>query len=48
MIANAAAGLYIAGKAGDLREAAKIAAESIDSGAALKKLEAMREFTQTV
>jgi len=48
VIANAAAGLYIAGKAGDLREAAKIAAESIDSGAALKKLEAMREFTQTV
>ena len=45
VIANAAAGLYIAGKAGDLREAAKIAAESIDSGAAMKKLEAMCEFT---
>ena len=46
VIANAAAGLYIAGKTGDLREAAKMAAESIDTGAALKKLEAMREFTQ--
>lgn len=45
VIANAAASLYIAGKAGDLCEAAKVAAESIDSGAALKKLEAMREFT---
>jgi len=48
VIANAAAGLYIAGKTGDLREAATMAAESIDSGAALKKLEAMREFTQAV
>jgi len=48
VIANAAAGLYIAGKAGDLREGAKMAAESIDTGAALKKLEAMREFTQAV
>ena len=46
VIANAAAGLYIAGKAGNLRETARIAAESIDSGAAMKKLEAMREFTQ--
>jgi anthranilate phosphoribosyltransferase len=45
VVANAAAGLYIAGKAGDLREAAQMAAESIESGAALKKLEAMRQFT---
>jgi anthranilate phosphoribosyltransferase len=45
VIANAAAGLYIAGKAEDFGEAATIAAESIDSGAAIKKLEAMREFT---
>ncbi len=46
IIANAAAGLYVAGKASNLSEAAKIAAESIDSGAAMKKLEAMCEFTQ--
>lgn len=46
VIANAAAGLYVAGATEDLKEAAKMAAESIDSGAALKKLEAMREFTQ--
>ncbi len=46
IIANAAAGLYVAGKASNLSEAARIAAESIDSGAAMKKLEAMCEFTQ--
>ncbi len=48
VIANAAAGLYVAGSATDLREAAAMAAESINSGAAMKKLEAMREFTQKI
>ena len=46
VIANAAAGIYVAGLAGDLREAAVMAAESIDSGAALQKLNALRQFTQ--
>jgi anthranilate phosphoribosyltransferase len=36
---NAAAALYVGGVAGDLREAAQLAAQSIDSGAALEKLE---------
>jgi anthranilate phosphoribosyltransferase len=48
VIANAAAGLYVAGKAANLREAAQIAADSLDSGAALKKLDALREFTQAL
>lgn len=46
VLANAAASLYIAGKAQDIKEGAAIAAESIDSGAALKKLEALCKFTQ--
>ena len=39
--ANAAAALYVGGAAGDLKEAAQLAAESIDSGAALTKLEGL-------
>ena len=46
VIANAAAALYIAGKAGDLRAGVQIAAESLDSGAALKKLDALRQWTK--
>lgn len=46
VIANAAAGLLVAGKAGSLKEGAQLAAESIDSGAATSRLEAMRDFTQ--
>lgn len=42
VIANAAAGLYVAGYANDLRSAAEKAAESIDSGAAMAKLEALK------
>lgn len=38
---NAAAGLFVAGAASDLREGLAQARESIDSGAALKALEAM-------
>lgn len=45
VLANAAAGLYVAGRAEDLREGTSLAANSIDSGAALAKLEALREFT---
>lgn len=36
---NAGAALYIAGKAESLAEGIKLAAELIDSGAALQKLE---------
>jgi anthranilate phosphoribosyltransferase len=46
VIANAAAALFAAGAAGDLGEAAGMAAESIDSNAALKVLNAMRDFTR--
>lgn len=41
VLLNAAAALVVAGTAGDLRTGAEIAAESIDSGAALRKLEAL-------
>ena len=46
ILANSAASLYLAGKAADIREGAKIAAESLDSGAAWKKLKALSDFTQ--
>jgi len=39
--ANAAAALFVGGAAGDLREAASLAARSIDGGAALEKLEGL-------
>lgn len=39
VIINAASALYVGGIASDMKEAAKIAAESIDSGAAKEKLE---------
>ncbi|MGB9178092.1 MAG: anthranilate phosphoribosyltransferase, partial [Pyrinomonadaceae bacterium] len=45
VIANAAAALFVGGKAQDLREAARIAVESVESGAALKKLEQLIEAT---
>ncbi len=45
VIMNAAAALYIGGAAADLREGAKLAADSIDSGAALQKLEMLIEAT---
>jgi len=44
VVVNAAAALVAAGCAEDLREGAKRAAESMDSGAARKKLEEMRAF----
>jgi len=44
-IANAAAALVAAGRAADFLEGARIAAESIDSGAALKNLDALIAFT---
>src|SRR5687768_14198544 len=45
VIANAAAALYLGGAAADLREGAKLAADSIDTGAALGKLEQLIEAT---
>ena len=47
VIMNAAAAIVAAGKSAHLPEAARIAAESIDSGAARKKLETLVQFTQS-
>jgi len=46
VLINAAAALVVAGKAGDLKEGLALAAASIDSGAGLAKLEALRDMTQ--
>ena len=48
VIANSAASLFIAGKAANITDGAALSAESIDSGAAFKKLHALIEFTQSV
>ena len=45
VIANAAAALVAAGRAADFLEGARLAAKSIDSGAAPKKLDALVAFT---
>ena len=45
VLLNAAAGLAASGRAPDLQAGITIAAESIDSGAAMKKLEALKAFT---
>ena len=45
VLLNAAAGLAASGRAKDLRDGIRIAAESIDSGAAMKKLEELKKFT---
>jgi anthranilate phosphoribosyltransferase len=42
VLLNAAGGFIVAGKAGDIREGVALAARSIDSGAALSVLEALR------
>lgn len=44
---NAAGAFFISGRARSLQEGMKIAEESIDSGAALEKLETLIEFNQT-
>jgi anthranilate phosphoribosyltransferase len=46
VLMNAAAALYVAGRAGSLIEAARLAAESLASGAARRKLESLREMTK--
>ena len=45
VLANAAAAIVAAGRAKDFLEGARLAAESIDSGAARKKLDALIAFT---
>jgi len=45
VVANAAAALVVTNKASDFRAAARVAANAIDSGAALAKLEQLRKFT---
>ncbi len=47
VLINSAAALWVGQKAQSLEEGIKLAAESIDSGAALAKLEGMRTFTQS-
>lgn len=45
VLLNAAAALVVAGRSTDLKEAAGIAADSIDSGAALKSIETLARIT---
>jgi anthranilate phosphoribosyltransferase len=47
VLANAAAALVAAGRAADFPDGARIAAHSIDSGAARERLEALAGFTQS-
>jgi anthranilate phosphoribosyltransferase len=46
VLANAAAALVAAGHAADFRDGARLAAESIDSGAARARLDALVDFTR--
>lgn len=46
VLMNAAAALMVGGKAKDLQEGLRLAAEVIDSGAALRKLEELLAFTE--
>ena len=45
VLLNAAAGLVASGRASDFREGITMAAEAIDSGSALRKLEQLKAFT---
>ncbi len=45
VLLNAGAAIYVSGKVSGLKEGIEAAKQSIDSGAALKKLEALKEFT---
>ena len=47
VLINAAAAIYIGGKAGNLSQAVKLAVESIENGKALNKLESLIEMTKT-
>lgn len=48
VVINAAAGLYVAGKAEDLQAGAKLAQEIIDSGRAMEQLEQFVQRSQTL
>ena len=48
VLVNAAAALLAAGLTGDLRAAMRAAAQSIDTGAAKKKMEQLARFTQNI
>ncbi|MFN2416138.1 MAG: anthranilate phosphoribosyltransferase [Pyrinomonadaceae bacterium] len=48
VVVNAAAALFVGGEAADLREAARLAARSIDTGAALEKLETLARASKGV
>lgn len=48
VILNAAAAIFVAGGAPDLKTGAQVAAESIDSGAAMRKLRDLIEFGRSV
>ncbi len=45
VLLNSAAAIYAADKAGSIKEGIKLAAESIDSGRALKKLESLKGYS---
>lgn len=45
VLMNSAAGLVASGRAADLKDGVRLATESIDSGAALRKLEQLKAFT---
>jgi anthranilate phosphoribosyltransferase len=45
VVANAAFGIYVAGRAKDLAEGSAKAAESIDSGRAMQTLKRLVEYT---
>lgn len=46
VVLNAAAAFHVGGMAGDLREGAALAVESLDTGAALRTLQALREASR--
>ena len=48
VLLNAGAALLVGGLTGDLGEGIELAAQSIDGGAALERLEAMIEFSQAM
>jgi anthranilate phosphoribosyltransferase len=48
VVANAAMGIFVAGKADSLLQATETAAQSIDSNSAFKKLQQLIDFTKTI
>ncbi|MEK6845445.1 MAG: anthranilate phosphoribosyltransferase, partial [Nanoarchaeota archaeon] len=48
VLLNAGAAIYTSGKAANLKEGIEAAKQSIDSGNAMKKLEALKKFTNNV